>query len=60
MNERNIFLETFFNNYQQQPQHQGSTLAQLKDLQHIANRCGLYDAADYIKNGIARIERDDD
>ena len=34
----------------QQPQRQDGALEQLKDLQAFANRLGLYDAADLIKN----------
>lgn len=30
------------------PQRQDSTLDQLVDLMHIANRFGFYDAADYL------------
>jgi len=31
------------------PQHQGSLVEQLKELYYIANKEGLYDAADYIE-----------
>ena len=37
------------------PQHQGSTHEQLKDLHHLANHFGLYDAADLVKSHIDRI-----
>lgn len=33
----------------QQPQRQDSVTDQLRDLQHVANRLGMYDAADAIK-----------
>lgn len=32
------------------PQHQGSLDAQLRELQVVANRLGLQDAADYLRN----------
>lgn len=34
---------------QQQPQSQASLDDQLRELQAIANKCGLYDAADFIE-----------
>ena len=34
----------------QQPQRQDDLSNQLLDLRAIANRCGLYDAADYLRN----------
>ena len=46
----NQFLETFFNNHQQLLQRQDSTIDQLKDLRQVANRLGLYDAADFLKS----------
>lgn len=46
----NQFLEAFFNNNHQLPQRQDSTVDQLKDLQQVANRLGLYDAADFLKS----------
>jgi hypothetical protein len=43
-------LRTVFDSIVQQPQRQDSVTDQLKDLQLFANRLGLYDAADAIKN----------
>ncbi len=40
--------------YPQQPQRQDSTDAQLADLHAVANRLGLYDAADIIKSILQR------
>jgi len=33
----------------QQPQRQDSLMDQLQDLRMVANRCGMYDAADYLR-----------
>ena len=33
----------------QQPQRQDSTMDQLEDLVAVANQCGMYDAADWLK-----------
>lgn len=39
-------------NIHQRPQRQDSTIDQLMDLYHVANKFGLYDAADYVHNRV--------
>lgn len=47
-------LSSVLTSIAQQPQRQDSTAAQLADLRVIANRLGLYDAADAIKTMLGR------
>ena len=46
-------------NIEQQPQRQDSTTDQLRDLCIVANRLGMYDASDYIRNIIEKRKDDD-
>jgi hypothetical protein len=39
------------------PQRQDSTIDQLRDLRAIANRLGMYDAADYLRIALQRQEQ---
>ncbi len=50
--ERQDQLAALLKEIPQQSQRQDSTLDQLLDLIAIANRCGLYDAADYIRSQV--------
>lgn len=43
-------LETILDATPQQRQRQDSTIEQLADLRTFANKLGMYDAADYIRN----------
>lgn len=42
-------VTSFINNIPQQPQVQYSLMEQLEQLRLVANKLGLYDAADYLK-----------
>jgi hypothetical protein len=44
----------------QQPQYQGSLSDQMKRLIQIANRLGMYDAADYIIKFVTTLQRAED
>lgn len=50
----NSHLKDLIKQIPQQPQRQDSTDAQLADLHAVANRLGLYDAADIIKSILQR------
>ncbi len=50
--ERHERLESLINAIPKQNQRQDSTLDQLLDLIPIANRCGLYDAANYLRQQV--------
>lgn len=52
--ERHNALQALLTKVPQQPQRQDSTLDQLKDLRAVANRFGMYDAADVLRLMIER------
>lgn len=47
-------LLSILNSFDQQPQRQDSTNAQLADLVAFANKLGLYDAADLLRTMLAQ------
>lgn len=47
-------LRQVFDSIQQQPVRQDGTVDQLRDLRDFANRLGMYDAADFLRNVIER------
>lgn len=52
----NETLEAELKKLQKLPQRQDSTIDQLRDLLPIANRLGMYDAADYMRQAVDRAD----
>lgn len=52
----NEALKAELEKLQKLPQRQDSTIEQLRDLLPIANRLGMYDAADYMRQAVDRTD----
>lgn len=55
--ERLDFLRKLLNQIPPQPQRQDSLHHQLQDLIAVANQCGMYDAADFLRRHTEETER---